>query len=109
MLVTDHTNAQQNLRDAMSRAGITLQESEATSTLRSASQRTVTNLGSYNGADFDRRFVQAQADLHQYLLNQLDTTLIPQAQNAQLRSLLQTQRASVAAHLQQATQLRGRL
>jgi putative membrane protein len=109
MMVTDHTNALQALRDTASRAGVTPQESDASRTLRDASQETVRNLGTYTGASFDRRYMQSQVDLHQWLLNQLDTVLIPSTSNAEMRSLLQTQRASVAAHLQQATQIRGRL
>lgn len=109
MMVTDHTNALQALRDTASRAGVTVQESDTTRTLRSASQETVTNLGTYTGTNFDRRYMQAQVDLHQWLLNQIDTSLLPSTSNAQLRSLLQTQRAAVAAHLQQATQIRSRL
>lgn len=46
--------------------------------------------------------MRAQADLHQWLLTSPDTALIPLARDPELRALLETQRGSVAAHLERA-------
>lgn len=109
MMVTDHTSALNAARDVATRNGITPLENDTTQALRSATPVVIANLDTYRGADYDRRYIDYQIALHQWLLNGLDTTLIPQAVNADLRSLLQTQRASVAAHLEQARAIRGRL
>jgi putative membrane protein len=105
MMVADHTNAMNNARDVFSRAGISAGENDTTRTLRDTSQRTVTNLGTYSGTAFDRQYMQAQVNQHQWLLTSLDTALIPSATRAEVRSLLQTQRASVAARLDRARQI----
>lgn len=109
MMVTDHTNGRNAARDAAARAGITLLDNDTTAALRNGTPQVIANLNTYSGAEFDRRYMQYQIDLHQWLLNALDTQLIPGARNAELKSLLQTQRGSVAAHLEQARAIRGRL
>ncbi len=105
MMVTDHTNAMNTARDVFNRNGITAGENATSRSLRDTSQRTVTNLSTYSGAAFDPTYMQSQVDVHQWLLNSLDTALIPSAMRPEVRSLLQTQRASVAAHLDRARQI----
>lgn len=109
MMVTDHTTALAAVRDTSARAGVTPLENDTTAALQRTSRETITNLNTWTGADFDRTYMQTQVDLHQWLLNQLDRHLIPMTRNRDLRSLLETQRASVAAHLEQARAIRGRL
>ncbi|HEX7153052.1 MAG TPA: DUF4142 domain-containing protein [Thermoanaerobaculia bacterium] len=104
-MVTDHTNALNQGRDLFGRIGVTPADNTTSSTLRANSQRTVTNLGTYNGQDFDRTYIRSQIDLHQWLLSTLDTALIPSARNAELRTFLEQQRATVAAHLEHARRL----
>jgi putative membrane protein len=102
MMVTDHTAALNSARDTFNRAGINPSENNISTTLRSGSQTTVTNLNTYSGAAFDRTYMQTQVDLHSWLLNALDVALIPSTVTPELRTLLETQRASVAAHLDRA-------
>jgi putative membrane protein len=109
MMVRDHTTALGAVRDTAARAGVTAADNDTTAALQRESGETVTNLGTYSGAAFDRTYMQTQVDLHQWLLTALDQQLIPMAKNRDLRSLLETQRVSVAAHLEQARSLRGRL
>lgn len=104
MMVTDHTTALDNARDVFNRNGITPGDNDITRTLRTNSQRTVTNLATHTGASYDREYMRTQVALHQWLLNALDTALIPSA-TGELRTLLQTQRGSVAAHLERARQI----
>lgn len=52
--------------------------------------------------------MQSQIDMHQWLLTNLDTVLIPSARG-DVRTLLENQRASVAKHLDHARQVMGRL
>lgn len=105
MMVTDHTNALNTARGVFAQRNITPAENDTTRTLRESSQRTVQNLGTYSGAQFDRMYMQSQVDVHSWLLNTMDTVLIPSARTPEMRSLLQTQRAAVAAHLDHARRI----
>ncbi|HKO55986.1 MAG TPA: DUF4142 domain-containing protein [Thermoanaerobaculia bacterium] len=108
MMVTDHTNALSTARETFTRNGVTPAENDTTRTLRSNSQQTVTNLATYSGAAYDRMYMQSQVDLHQWLLSALDAVLIPSS-TGETRTLLETQRTAVAAHLDRARQIRGGL
>jgi len=109
MMVTDHTRALSEAQGVFSARGITPTENETSRTLQAGSATTVRNLGTYNGAAFDRAYMRSQVDVHQWLLTSLDTVLIPSARTPELRTLLQTQRGAVAAHLEQARGILGRL
>lgn len=103
MMVTDHTNAINMGRDTFNRAGVNPATGNMiATTLQDNSRLTVTNLATYQGAAFDRMYMQTQVDLHDWLLRALDTALIPSAQTPELRTMLTTQRGSVAMHLEQA-------
>jgi putative membrane protein len=105
MMVSDHSNALTKANDLFSRVNITPNEIDLTRTLASNSLQTVSSLNTYSGADFDKKYIQSQIDVHQWLLNSLDSTLIPSAHNRQLRDFLQTQRSAVSMHLDRAKQI----
>jgi putative membrane protein len=109
MMVTDHTAALNSARDTFNRAGINPTPNDITAALERTSPETIRNLNTYQGAAFDQKYMQAQVDLHDWLLRQLDRALIPSARTPELRTLLQTQRASVAAHLEHARRILGGL
>ena len=109
MMVADHTTALNNARDTFSRAGISPTPNDITATLERGTAETLRNLNTYQGAAFDRMYMQTQVDLHTWLLQSLDTALIPSARTPELRTLLQTQRGSVAAHLEHARRILGGL
>ena len=101
MMVSDHTKA---LNDANA-LPITSTDNSTTGTLKSGSQQTINNLSTYSGAAFDRAYMQAMVDAHQWLLNAMDSTLIPSAHTRALKDLLTTQRAAVSTHLDRARQI----
>ena len=108
MMVTDHTNALNAARDLFTRAGVTPGENATTQCLRENSRGTISNLQTYSGAAFDRAYMQSQVDLHQWLLTAMDNTLIPSTRG-DARTLLETQRASVATHLERARRILNNL
>lgn len=109
MMVTDHTTALAAVRDTSARAGITPADNDTTAALQRTSRETITNLATYSGAEYDRQYMDTQIKLHDWLLTALDQHLVPLSTDRDLRSLLETQRVSVAAHLEQARAIRGRL
>jgi len=105
MMVTDHTNALNTAQSLFSSLNITATENTTSTTLRTGSQQTITALNTYGGSSFDRTYMQGQVDAHQWLLTTLDSTLIPSAHSSAVRNLLQTQRGTVASHLDRARQI----
>ena len=109
MMVTDHTNGNNTARDVFGREGISPGENDTTRTLTANSRRTISNLNTYSGAAFDREYMRTQVAMHEWTLNSLDNLLIPSSTSAAVRSMLETQRASVAAHLEHARRILGSL
>jgi putative membrane protein len=108
MMVTDHTNAASKANDVFSRNGITPADNSTTSELKTNGQRSTMNLNAYSGAAFDRAYMQAQVDMHSWLLTNLDSLLIPSARG-DLRTLLESTRGTVSSHLDKAREILGRL
>ena len=109
MMVSDHSQALTKANDLFSRINVTPNDFDLTGNLKSNSQQTVSNLNTYSGADFDQKYIQSQIDAHQWLLNSLDSTLIPSAHNRQLRDFLQTTRSVVSTHLNRAREIQQTL
>src|SRR4051794_36469034 len=102
MMVRDHTSALSDARAVFGRSNLVPNSSNQTAmALQDLSNRTRRSLDQYAGSAFDRTYMQTQVDMHQWLLNQIDSTLLP-ASRGDLRTLLTNQRASVAAHLDRA-------
>lgn len=108
MMVADHTQALNMGREVFARRGVTPADNTTSQQLRTNSRTTVENLNRWTGRDFDRRYMQSQVDLHQWLLTNLDQLLIPSSRG-ETRQLLTTQRASVAQHLERARSILGAL
>lgn len=67
-------------------------------------------LNAASGRDFDRLYMDHQVGSHMMTLNALDTTLIPQTKDPQMKAMLQRQvRPAVADHLKQAQVLRDQV
>lgn len=102
MMVNDHTAANTRGHELFVSRGIIPSDNETARTLQQNSAEAVAALSSHSGASFDRQYMQTQVALHEWLLNTLDVTVIPSATDREVRELLTTQRASVAAHLDRA-------
>ena len=109
MMVSDHSKALTQANDLFSRINVTPNDFDLTANLKSNSQQTVSNLSTYSGADFDQKYIQSQIDAHQWLLNSLDSTLIPAAHNRQLHDFLWNTRSIVSSHLERARQIQHML
>ena len=58
-----------------------------------------------SGAAFDRAYIDHEVAYHQQVLDAINNTLIPNAQNAELKALLQQTAPAIEAHLQHAKEL----
>jgi putative membrane protein len=102
MMVRDHTGALSDARAVFDRSRLVPNASNATAmALQDLSKRTRRSLDQYAGSSFDRAYMQSQVDMHSWLLNQIDASLMPSARG-DLRTLLVNQRAAVATHLDRA-------
>lgn len=77
--------------------------------LRQGGEQNRSNLQGQSGAAFDRAYIDHEVAYHQQVLDAINNTLIPNAQNAELKALLQQTAPAVEAHLQHAKELQTSL
>ena len=95
---------------ALAKAVGLMPASSATSLALEADCRNATNaLKTETGADFDRRYAEAQVKERRALLEVLEDKLLPSAKNANLKAYLAQVQGKVAAQLQRAQALQGEL
>lgn len=105
MMVTGHLDAIQKHKDLVARTGMKTTETALRTQLRNAGVATGDSLRQRSGSDFDGAYIRTQIDMHQWLLDALDKSLIPASKNGALRSYLNEVRDSVATHLSEARKI----
>lgn len=108
-MVTDHTGVNQAASDLVGRLGVTPEPNATSQKLTADGEQARAALQGQTGAAFDRAYIDGEVAYHQAVLDAIDQTLIPSAQNAQLKGLLEQTRPAVAAHLDHARRLQGSL
>lgn len=108
-MITDHGGVNQAATDLVGKLGVTPEPNATSQQLTQNGEQNLTALRGQNGAAFDRAYIANEVTYHQAVLDAIDQTLIPSAQNAELKALLEQTRPAVAAHLEHARQLQGSL
>jgi putative membrane protein len=101
-MVTDHTGVNKQATELVTKLGVTPEDNATAQSLKSGGAENVKNLSALKGAAFDRAYVEHEVAYHQQVLDALDKTLIPSAQNAELKALLVKVRTAFVAHLEHA-------
>jgi putative membrane protein len=108
-MVRDHTAVNKAAVELVTRLGVTPEENDTSRSLTSSGEQTRARLGGLSGKTFDREYVDNEVAYHKLVLDAIDSTLIPSAQNAELKATLVKVRPTIAAHLQHAEQLQASL
>lgn len=108
-MIEDHTAVNERAAKLVERLGVKPEPNEVSRSLREDAEAAREKLQDLNGASFDRAYIEREVTYHQAVLDALDELLIPGAENAELRSLLQEVRPAIAAHLESARAIRGSL
>jgi len=109
LMVTDHTGVNKQATELVTRLKVTPENNPTSQSLKSGGEMNVAHLKTLNGAEFDRAYVDHEVAYHQQVLDAIDKTLIPNAKNEELKTLLTKARPAIAAHLEHAKMLQGQL
>ncbi|HEX6750352.1 MAG TPA: DUF4142 domain-containing protein [Longimicrobium sp.] len=108
-MVTDHGGVNQQAVALAGRLNLTPEENNTSRQLAAGGQQTRQRLNELAPTAFDRAYIDSEVEYHETVLQAIDSTLIPSAQNAELKALLEQVRPAVAAHLQMAKDLQTQL
>lgn len=108
-MITDHTAVNEQAAALAGRLGVTPADNDVSQSLRDDAADARTKIDDLWGASFDRSYIAREVSYHEAVLNALDDLLIPQADHAELKTLLQGVRPALAAHLAHARSLAAAL
>ncbi|HEX8391697.1 MAG TPA: DUF4142 domain-containing protein [Longimicrobium sp.] len=106
-MVDEHTRVEQQMRQALQAKGMAPQDNAMSQQMKQTMQAALQQLGTATGAAFDEAYVAHQVQSHQATLQALQTQLIPNARDPQLKQMLQAVQPRVQQHLQMAQSLQG--
>jgi len=108
-MVTDHTGVNQQAVALATKLKVTPEDNDTSRALKAGGEKNVTALKGMKGAAFDKAYIDHEVVYHQQVLDAIDKTLVPGAQNAELKALLVKVRPAFVAHLEHAQHLQSTL
>lgn len=109
LMITDHSGVNKSAVELVTRLHVTPQPSATSDSLKQGGEQNVAALKKLSGSAFDRAYVDHEVAYHQAVIDAVDSTLIPNAQNAELKALLIKVRPAFVAHLAHAKELQASL
>jgi putative membrane protein len=106
-MVTDHTSVNKSATALVTRLKVTPEENATSRDLKKGGDDNLATLKKLTGAQFDRAYVDHEVAYHQAVIDALDKTLIPNAQNVELKALLEKSRPAFVAHLEHAKHIQA--
>lgn len=103
-MIQDHNGVNEQATALAQKLSLTPADNATSQSLKTSADQTASTLSGLSGAAFDRAYLENEIAFHQTVLDALDNTLIPNAQNAELKALLQQVRPAIAGHLEMARQ-----
>jgi putative membrane protein len=101
-MVKDHTAVNKQALALVKKLKVTPQDNPTSQALAKQAKAKRDELAKLKGAAFDKAYVDNEVAYHKTVDNALETTLIPSASNAELKSLLETGLKIIQGHEQHA-------
>ena len=108
-MITDHSSVQKAVADLAAKLNVTPADGETSNSLKAQAQQTMQKLQGLKGKAFDKAYIDNEVAYHQAVINATNTVLIPDAQNAELKSALQGAVPLFDGHLQHAQRVQSAL
>ena len=109
LMVKDHEGVNKAAVELVTKLGVTPEGNPTSESLQAGGDENLKHLRTLKGIAFDRAYVDHEVAYHQQVIDALDSVLIPNAQNEELKALLVKVRPAFVAHLEHARQMRASL
>jgi putative membrane protein len=108
-MVKDHTGVNKQASDLAAKLKVTPEDNPTSKSLKAGGDKNIATLKGLSGAAFDKAYMANEVAYRQAVLDAVDKTLIPSAQNAELKSLIEKVRPAFVAHLEHAKKIQSSL
>jgi putative membrane protein len=106
-MVSDHTGVNKQASALAKKLKLTPLESDLSKSLKQGGADNMAKLKPLTGKEFDKAYIDHEVEYHQTVIDAMDKTLIPSAQNAELKDMLVKTRPAFVAHLEHAKQIQA--
>jgi putative membrane protein len=106
-MVGDHTGVNKQAMALVKKLKLTPQDSDLGKSLKEGGAANMAKLKPLAGKDFDKAYIDHEVEYHQSVIDAMDKTLIPNAQNAELKDTLVKTRPVFVAHLEHAKRIQA--
>jgi putative membrane protein len=106
-MVTDHSAVNHSAVELVTKLKVSPEENDTSRALKKGGDENVASLRALSGKAFDKAYVDHEVAYHEQVIAAIDTVLIPNAQNAELKALLVKVRPAFIAHLDHAKHLQA--
>jgi putative membrane protein len=101
-MITDHQSVIDQATALVKKLKVTPKDNAVSHQLQANAKKTMASLKGKTGVAFDKAYAKNEVAYHKAVISTVENTLIPQAQNAELKSLLQTVLPILKTHLEHA-------
>jgi len=108
-MIRDHTAVNAKATALAKKLGMTPEASDTSKSLKSDGEKEMAKLKAMRGAEFDKAYIDNEVAYHESVIGALDKVLLPNAKNAELKSLLESGRPIFVSHLNHAKELQASL
>ena len=108
-MVTDHTGVNKQAVALVTKLKVKPEDNATSQSLKAEGVKNIANLKKLSGAAFDKAYIDNEVTYHQQVIDAIDKTLIPSAQNAELKALLVSVRPAFVGHLEHAKTIQAEL
>jgi putative membrane protein len=106
-MVTDHTSVNKAAVDLVTKLKVTPEANDTSRALLDGGAKNLENLRKLSGKAFDKAYIDHEVEYHAQVIAAIDSTLIPNAKNAELKALLVKVRPAFVEHLNHAKHLQA--
>jgi putative membrane protein len=107
LMITDHSGVNEAATELVQKLHVTPESSSTSQSLQRGGEENLAALKTLTGSAFDRAYVDHEIAFHQAVLDAVDTALIPNAKNPELKALLVKARPAFVAHLEHGKHLQS--
>ena len=108
-MATDHAGVNKAATELAAKLNVTPEDNPTSQALKAGGEKNVDDLQKLSGAAFDKAYIDHEVAYHEQVLDAVDKTLIPSAQNAELKALLVKVRPAFVAHRDHAKKIQASL
>ncbi len=104
-IITEHTSNNKNSMQLVRKLNLKPEKNEKSEEIKKDGETAMNKIKEMEGKEFDKAYMDSQVTIHQKVLDDLDSMLIPAAKNPELKALLENTKNSVTKHLDMAKKI----